>query len=238
MPNTFDPGPSSPSGDRGVLVIISSPSGAGKTTLSRRLLAEFPSLEFSVSYTTRARRPNEVEGRDYHFVSNQEFDRMIAADEFAEWFPVHGNRYGTGRAAVERALNEGRDILFDVDWQGGAALSGQWPDDALKIFILPPDLTTLASRLRTRATDAPEVIERRLRTAISELNHFNEYEHLIVNDELDRAYDVLRAIYLVRRHRRPGRPGAPDDLPRLAALVQQNGDGTAARHAEQLIRGL
>jgi guanylate kinase len=233
---TITPAPTSHR-HRGVLVIISSPSGAGKTTLSRRLLTEFPSLEFSVSYTTRAQRPNEVEGRDYHFVSNAEFDRMIAADEFAEWFPVHGNRYGTGRAAVERALDEGRDILFDVDWQGGAALSGQWPEDALKIFILPPDLAILASRLRTRATDAVEVIERRLRTAIDELNHYGEYEHLIVNDDLERAYDILRAIYLVRRHRDPERPGTPADLPRLRALVDHNGNGEAARHAQALISG-
>src|SRR5215471_6140799 len=133
---------------RGVLAIVSSPSGAGKTTLTHRLLDEFPDLEFSVSYTTRPQRPGEVDGRDYHFVDAETFDRMVARGEFAEHARVHDNRYGTARAPVEHALAEGRDMIFDVDWQGGAALSAAWPDDALKIFILPPDLATHAERLR------------------------------------------------------------------------------------------
>ena len=187
---------------RGVLAIVSSPSGAGKTTLTHRLLREFPELEFSVSYTTRSIRPGEVEGRDYHFVDDATFDRMVEHGEFAEHARVHDNRYGTARGPVEHALAEGRDMIFDVDWQGGAALSAAWPVDALKIFILPPDLETLAHRLRRRATDAPAVIERRLQKAIDELSHWNEYDHLVVNDDLDRAArEVLAIIQAVReRH--------------------------------------
>jgi guanylate kinase len=185
---------------RGILVIVSSPSGAGKTTLTRRLLREFPWIEFSVSYTTRPIRPGEADGVDYHFVTPAKFEGMVEVGEFAEHAEVHGNRYGTARAPVEKALNAGRDVIFDVDYQGGASLSRQWPRDSLKIFILPPDLQTLADRLRRRATDTPEVIERRLRKAIEELGHWPEYQFLIVNRELEQAYAQLKAIYLLRRH--------------------------------------
>src|SRR4051812_13097597 len=186
-----------PAPQRGSLVIVSSPSGAGKTTLTRRLIAEFagspPQLDFSVSYTTRPQRAGEVEGRDYHFITPPQFEAMIARGEFAEYAYVFGNRYGTAQAPVEAALTTGTDVIFDVDWQGGAALAERWPSDSLKIFILPPDLETLASRLFKRATDAPDVIERRLQKAIEELNHFEEYQHLIVNDDVDRAYQIMRA---------------------------------------------
>jgi guanylate kinase len=209
---------------RGVLAIVSSPSGAGKTTLTHRLLDEFPELEFSVSYTTRPQRPGETDGKDYHFVDGGTFDSMVARGEFAEHARVHDNRYGTARAPVDAALAQGRDMIFDVDWQGGAALSAAWPDDALKIFILPPDLDTLADRLRRRATDAPAVIERRLQKAIEELSHFGEYQHLVVNDDLDRAYQVLRALYLARRE---GRDLAAD--PRIAANLASRPDEHALR---------
>ncbi len=229
------PPPDSPAVARGTLVIVSSPSGAGKTTLTRRLLAEFPTLEFSVSYTTRPMRPGEVEGRDYHYVDGARFAAMIEAGAFAEHAVVHGNRYGTARAAVETALAGARDVIFDVDWQGGAALSAQWPADSLKIFILPPDLTTLAERLRRRATDDPEVIERRLRKALEELAHFPEYAHQVINDDLDQAYRVLRAIYLTRRYGVVDRPDVPHPLAELATVVAANTARDHAAHARALL---
>jgi guanylate kinase len=224
---------------RGTLLIVSSPSGAGKTTLTRRLLAEFshppPQLVFSVSYTTRPRRPGEVCGRDYHFVTPEQFEDMVGRGEFAEHAFVFGNRYGTARAPVEAALSQGTDVIFDVDWQGGAMLAERWPRDSLKVFILPPDLDILASRLQNRATDAPEVIDRRLRKAIEELDHYDEYQHLIVNDDIDRAYAVLRAIYLTRRHGTTDRPDAPYRLGELARLVELNSASGADAHARRLV---
>jgi guanylate kinase len=220
--------------DRGVLVIVSSPSGAGKTTLTRRLLAEFgPRLEFSVSYTTRPIRPGEVDGRDYWFVAPEKFEDMVRHGEFAEHAFVFKNRYGTAQAPIEAALAAGRDVIFDVDWQGGAALSARWPSDSLKIFILPPDRATLENRLRQRATDAPEVIEHRLRKAIDELAHYTEYQHLIVNDDLDRAYALLRAIYLTRRFGVVDRPDVSYPLAELAREVAANRGAEA--HALRLL---
>jgi guanylate kinase len=224
---------------RGTLLIVSSPSGAGKTTLTRRLLEEFsgppPQLTFSVSYTTRPQRAGEVDGRDYHFVTPEQFERMVECGEFAEHAFVFGNRYGTAQAPVEEALGRGRDVIFDVDWQGGAALEARWPQDSLKVFILPPDLAALASRLVTRATDAPEVIERRLRKAIEELNHFDEYQHLIVNDDLERAYTVLRAIYLTRRYGAVDRPDVSYPLTELSCVVESNRATQPDAHARRLV---
>lgn len=222
--------------DRGVLVIVSSPSGAGKTTLCQRLLRELgPQLEFSVSYTTRPIRPGEVNGRDYWFVTPEAFQQMVDRGEFAEHAIVHQNRYGTAKAPIERALGAGRDIIFDVDWQGGAALSALWPDDSLKIFILPPSLAELEKRLRQRATDAPEVIERRLKKAIEELEHYREYRHLIVNDDVDRAYQVMRAIYLTRRYGTADRTDVPYPLAQLAAIVAAQRTAGAEAHARSLV---
>jgi guanylate kinase len=223
---------------RGTLVIVSSPSGAGKTTLTRRLLDEFagppPQLTFSVSYTTRPQRPGELEGRDYHFVSSEQFEDMIRRGEFAEHAVVFGNRYGTAQAPVETALTAGIDVIFDVDWQGGAALAARWPQDSLKIFILPPDLASLSARLHKRATDTAEVIARRLRKAIEELSHFDEYQQLIVNDDVDRAYQVLRAIYLTRRYGMAN-PAAPHPVEDLARTVEANRSSGAEAHARRLI---
>ncbi len=221
--------------ERGILVIISSPSGAGKTTLARRLRDEFPRLGFSVSYTTRKPRHNEQDGVDYHFVDDARFDQMVAAGEFAEHAEVHGNRYGTARATVEEALAAGRDVVFDVDWQGGRVLSEKWPADSLKIFVLPPDLDTLSDRLHRRATDAEDVIARRLRKAIEELDHHGEYGHVIVNDELDEAYATLRAIYLVRRYGGSDRADLPYRLADLAERVEANQRAGGHDHAQALI---
>lgn len=217
------------SSQRGSLVIISSPSGAGKTTLSHKLLKEFSeTVKFSVSFTTRPRRHNEVDGVDYSFVTDERFAEMSAAGEFAEWAIVHGNRYGTARAVVEGALSCGHDVVFDVDWQGGLELSKQWPDDALMIFVLPPDLKILEERLRRRATDANDVIERRLEVAIEEIGHHDIYPHKIINDDLEEAYALLRAVYLCRRQ--------GDDAPQEARdVVKANMTSDVGAHASRLM---
>jgi guanylate kinase len=187
---------------RGILFVISSPSGAGKTTLARKL-AQRHDLDFSVSYTTRAARPGEADGQDYHFVSNDEFSRMVEAQEFAEWAVVHGNRYGTAIATVDRAIEQGKDTLFDIDYQGGRQIRQKWRDDSVLCFILPPSVEELERRLRRRATDSPETITRRLAMAHKELFHYPEYDYLVVNDQLEKAYDELRSIYVAARCARP-----------------------------------
>lgn len=231
MPSAHEPRPP----ERGVLLILSSPSGAGKTTLARRLLDEFDRTEFSVSYTTRPPRKNERDGIDYVFVDSERFQQMIASGELAEWAEVHGNYYGTSRTAVDTALVGGRDVVFDVDWQGARQLVAQWPDDAVRVFVLPPDLETLEARLRGRGTDPEDVIRRRLAKAVDEMTHYQEYQHVIVNDDLERAYDILRAIYLVRRFGEHDRAGVTYPLTDLARLVHDNRTHDTARHAEELI---
>ncbi len=186
---------------RGLLLVVSSPSGAGKTTLCRRLRDEFAGLHFSVSYTTRAARTGERHGIDYHFVDRVSFDEMVARDELAEYASVHGNLYGTSAKLVHEALAGGVDLLFDIDFQGGRQLRQKFPGDVVLVFVLPPDLRELERRLRARATDSDEVIERRLRMALEELRHYDEYDYVIVNDDFERAYDVLRAVYLAHLHR-------------------------------------
>lgn len=183
---------------RGILLVVSSPSGAGKTTLARRL-AERHDLHFSVSYTTRAPRPGEVDGRDYHFVDDERFTQMIGAREFAEWAVVHGRRYGTSIAVVNRAIESGTDCLFDIDYQGGQELRRHWPEDTVLCFILPPSVRELERRLRARNTDAPDAIERRLQTARKELAHYRDYDYLVVNRDLDQALAELSAIYVAAR---------------------------------------
>ncbi len=188
---------------RGLLVIVSSPSGAGKTTLCHRLMREFSALTFSVSVTTRKPRAGERDGVDYTFVDAETFQRMADAGEFAEHALVHGNHYGTTREFVAKALEGGRDVLFDIDWQGGMQLRSQFEDDTVMVWILPPTLAVLEERLRRRATDSPDVIAARLRTAkLEELEHYTPYQYLIVNADLDTAYDALRSIYVAAHHTR------------------------------------
>jgi guanylate kinase len=183
---------------KGILLVISSPSGAGKTTLAH-LLAQRERLEFSVSYTTRTPRTGERDDVDYKFVTEDEFSRMIERNEFAEWAKVHGSRYGTAIHTVNRALEDGKDYLFDVDWQGGAQIRRQWPEESVLVFILPPSMAELERRLRRRATDAPAAIEQRLETATRELEHFAEYDYLVVNDNLETALKELSSIYVAAR---------------------------------------
>ena len=181
---------------RGLLLVVSSPSGAGKTTLCTRLRQEFDQLRFSVSYTTRAPRPGEAHGREYFFVDPADFTEMVARDEFAEYALVHGNNYGTSARLINDALASGEDLLFDIDFQGGRQLKAKFPGDVVLVFIVPPSLQELERRLRARNTDTTDVIERRLRVARDELRHYPEYDYIIVNDDLDRAYDVLRSVYV------------------------------------------
>jgi guanylate kinase len=187
---------------RGVLLIVASPSGAGKTSLCRRLMADHGGLELSVSMTTRGIRPGEVAGRDYHFVDDSEFQAGIDADAFLEWADVHGNRYGSPRAPVDKALSEGRDVLFDIDWQGARQIAEKCPGDAVRVFILPPSLEELRRRLVTRSQDADDVIERRIANAKGEIEHCGEFDYVFVNDDFDRSYAELAHIYHAERSRR------------------------------------
>lgn len=200
MSSDGSPAPEAAAG-RGVLLVVSSPSGAGKSTLCRRLREEFPNIGFSVSYTTRPPRPGETDGVEYNFIDKDRFDEMVASDEFAEYALVHGNMYGTSATQVQQALETGRDLIFDIDFQGGRSLRNRFRQDVVLVFILPPSMDELAARLRRRASDSTEVIERRLKMARAELEHYPDYDYVIVNDDLNAAYDKLRAVYLAQRYR-------------------------------------
>ena len=199
---------------RGLMLVISSPSGAGKSSLSRRLIAEHARLELSVSCTTRAPRPGETDGVEYHFVTPERFEELVAQDAFLEWADVHDHRYGTLRAPVMAALEAGRDVVFDIDWQGGRQITARAREDVVLVFILPPSLAALRERLQGRAQDAADVIERRLTRAAGEIAHYDEYDYVIVNDRFETAYAALRQIYLGEQHRRRRQPG-------LAAFVAE-----------------
>lgn len=177
----------------GKLFVLTAPSGAGKTTLTRALLADDPSLKFSVSFTTRKPRVGEQDGRDYHFVDHARFEAMIAAGELLEYARVFDNYYGTGRAQVESHTRAGRNVLLDIDWQGARQVRQRMPESVL-VFILPPSLAELERRLRGRATDSDEVIARRLSEAMSDIAHWDEFDYAVVNDEVALALDALRAI--------------------------------------------
>jgi guanylate kinase len=187
---------------RGFMLVVSSPSGAGKTSLCRRLTADHGDLRLSTSVTTREARPGEEDGREYHFITPKAFEGLVATDDLLEWAEVHGNRYGTPRELVEKALGEGHDILFDVDWQGAASISQRAPLDTVRVFILPPSIAELRRRLYARAQDKPEVIERRVDKAMSEIERSGDYDYVIVNDDFDVSYAELAHIYHAERSRR------------------------------------
>ena len=200
---------------RGVMLILCSPSGAGKTSLSRRLTADFPDLSLSVSCTTRGERPGERHGREYYFTSPDEFAKLIDDDAFLEWADVHDHRYGTPREPVLAALEAGRDVLFDIDWQGARAVSAKAVDDVVRVFVLPPSMSDLRRRLVARAQDSDAVIERRLLRASGEIAHWSEFDYVLVNDDFDRAYTELSHIYRAERLKRGRQPWLAPFVARL-----------------------
>jgi guanylate kinase len=195
---------------RGLMLVLSSPSGAGKSTIARNLLENDGNLEISVSVTTRQRRPSEIAGKHYHFITIPQFERMRDSGELLEWAEVHGNFYGTPREPVEAAMAEGRDMLFDIDWQGALQLQEKMKADIVSIFVLPPTMTELQSRLHRRAEDSEEVIRTRLLNSRSEIEHWREYDYVIVNDDLDEAFRNVNCIVNAERVRRDRRHGLFD----------------------------
>jgi guanylate kinase len=181
-----------------LLLIVSSPSGAGKTTLCKKLLAEFEDIRFSISHTTRTPRPNETDGRDYFFTDTASFLEMQENDQFIEWAHVHGNRYGTSQAEIRAAASSGVDLIFDVDYQGASQIKERYPE-AIAIFILPPSIDELKRRLSSRGTETPESLEKRFTAALGEISHYAEFDYQLVNDDIDHAYDRLRAILISQR---------------------------------------
>ncbi len=192
---------------RGIMLVLSSPSGAGKSTIARNLLDKDNNLELSVSVTTRPRRSSEIEGTHYHFISVKDFERLRQSDALLEWAQVHDNFYGSPRDPVEKALREGRDMLFDIDWQGGLQVTEKARADVVSVFILPPSMEELKARLQRRAEDRPEIIERRLKNALVEIPHWRDYDYVVINDDLQRAQAQVQAILTAERLRRDRRPG-------------------------------
>jgi guanylate kinase len=199
---------------RGLMLILSSPSGAGKSTLTRTLSQKETNLDLSVSVTTRARRPSEIEGVHYHFIEREVFDGLRQRDELLESAEVHGNGYGTPRKPVEEALKAGRDVLFDIDYQGTQQILEKAREDVVAIFILPPSMAELRSRLVRRAEDAPEVIAKRLANARDEIARWSVYDYVIINDDLGAAYESVRAILVAERLKRTRATG-------MASFVEQ-----------------
>jgi guanylate kinase len=202
---------------RGLMLVLSSPSGAGKTSLSRRLLAEEPSVELSISVTTRPRRMSEIDGQDYHFIDRERYDSMVRNGELLEWAEVFSNCYGTPRKPVEAALAKGRDVLFDIDWQGTQQLVDKVRTDVATIFLLPPSLQELERRLRRRAEDSDEVIHQRMEKAAEEMSHWNEYDYVVVNHDLDLAFGQVRAILAAERLKRDRQTGLAEFVAAMRA---------------------
>ncbi len=195
---------------RGLMFILSSPSGAGKTTIARQLLAQVPDIAMSVSVTTRPMRPGEVDGRDYHFVSQDEFDRMVDANEFYEWAHVFGKSYGTPKAHIRTQLKAGQDVLFDIDWQGTQQLYQKAQADVVRVFILPPSLDELSRRLVGRGTDSTDVIAARMERAQAEISHWDGYDYVVVNDDVETCFAKVQQILEAERMRRTRQTGLID----------------------------
>lgn len=220
--------PREPMPRRGLLLILSSPSGAGKSSLARLLDQNEPQLGTSISVTTRPRRASEVDGVHYHFIDRTAFERMRGAGELLEWAEVHGNLYATPLAPVKKALAAGRDMLFDIDWQGTLQIAKAMPEDVVRVFVLPPSMTELKERLVRRAEDDGAIIMRRLENARAEIEHWSEYEYVIVNDDLQEALVTVRAILAAERAKRVRQPGLSEFV---AKLLKQN--HSAAINAEK-----
>jgi guanylate kinase len=206
---------------RGLMFVLSSPSGAGKTTLSRMLIDRVPGLQMSVSATTRAMRPGEVEGRDYRFVDKPKFEEMVKRGELLEWATVFDNRYGTPRGPVEAALSAGRDVLFDIDWQGTQQLREKAGADVVSVFILPPSATDLEKRLHTRAQDSADVIRGRMDRASHELSHWAEYDYIVVNQNVDDAFAEVQSILKAERLKRARRIGLTEFVRNLQRQLEK-----------------
>jgi guanylate kinase len=211
------PRPSDAIARRGLMLVLSSPSGAGKTTLSRMLLDADRAVALSVSVTTRKQRPGEIDGRDYHFIDAARFDAMIKKAELLEWAQVFGHRYGTPRFPVETALTRGQDVLFDIDWQGTQQLREKADRDLVSIFVLPPSIPDLERRLRTRAQDSDEVIHARMAKAADEMSHWAEYDYVVINSDIDRAFAEVRSILAAERLKRERQTGLSAFVRRLQA---------------------
>lgn len=194
----------------GIMFVLSSPSGAGKSTLARLLLENDRDINLSISVTTRQRRQSELEGVHYHFVTERQFIAMRDRGDLLEWAEVHGNFYGTPRDPADAAIEDGRDILFDIDWQGTLQLYESKRSDVVSVFVLPPSMAELRSRLERRAEDQPDVISSRLKNAEAEMGHWNEYDYVLINDDLQAAFDKVRAILMVERLRRQRRAAISD----------------------------
>ncbi|GJE82682.1 MULTISPECIES: guanylate kinase [Methylorubrum] len=208
---------------RGLILILSSPSGAGKTTLTRAIAQDGGwGLDLSISVTTRARRPSEIDGRHYRFIDREAFEDLRTRDDLLEWAEVHGNFYGTPRRPVEKTLAQGRDMIFDIDYQGTRQVRQRLQDDVVTVFILPPSFSELRNRLERRAEDSPETIERRLANARNEMQRWSEYDYVIVNDDLDESFRALQAILAAERLKRTRRTGLPGFVDGLLAEAERD----------------